>query len=309
MENSKFERVKNLVYEKCLPLIYTDFNKNNIMSSGSGYSGNKIDMSLPPTELLNATSKYDYDNNTFEHFTTFRNLINILNSNKLRMYNMNNMKDSSEYLNATPKKYHKRLEYERESVYVVSGVNSMELNDYEIFNMWEKYGEDGFGAKIKFDLKFNNTFKLDKIFLKRVIYKKLNLTEFISQVEEIEKNENITLEYRDLLTGAGILHKHPQYKLENEIRLALYNQFANDSYLATTDLNNEFCEEYSYNSKKITTYRNIDLNSTDDIINLSISEVELGYKHKTHSELYNLVFGLTYKNHNVTPKISQLENV
>ena len=306
--SKKLEQIEERLYSECMPLIYSDFNSINIGSSGSGYSSDKYDFSISPNVLYQCTKKYNYKYNYFEHLTSLRSAISILNTNKLRMYNMTHQKDQSEYLHATPKEYHNSLKYERDSIYIISGVNTSEMTEYELFNLWEKYGEDGFGVKFKIEFDFEQQFQFNDIFLKKVAYEKLDLSHFLSKIERIEIDENVEIDYKDILVGAGILHKHPRYKLENEIRLALYNKLTDDTTLSTHNPNYPFFQDYSFNSNKVSKYREIKLNNKEEIFGAKIVDVQMGYKHDTDSEAFWMVNELCMRNHKISARLTPVKD-
>jgi len=306
----KYDKVNERIYNDCLPLLFPDFDPNKVNQSGGGYSSDIFQFRIPPSALYSATSKYNYSESYFEHFTSLKSLISILNSNKLRMYNMVHLKDSSEFLHATPKELHNKLSIRKKKIYIISGVNTTNMIDYEQFNLWEKYGEQGFGAKLKFEFDFTRLANhFGDVFLKQVVYEKLQLNSFLRAIEKIENEEDITIEYGEILDGAGILHKHPQYTLEREVRLAFFNETVNDSINITTKLDSNYFEDYSYSSKKVSKYRNLHLNDENETVGVKLIGVELGYKHKSNSDIYSLINNLCFVNHRIYAGISKLENI
>lgn len=274
--------------EKFLKEVYSVLFKEgsliHLRSSGGGYSGSYIDFNIPPTEYFNLTKQYDHASNIVSHFTSFRNLHSILNYEIIRLYNLHNMNDKTEYSYSLPKEHYSEIAGKKEKLFVLSGCDIGEMKKSEIFKMWNDYGENGFGARLELEItpkKYESN-----VFLKRVVYQQFDTTELFELKAKFEKKYGITnVDLFDTLISPCILHKNEQNDLEHEVRLVYFDSHFNSSPRSCWTLSEPFFEEYSYESKKYCKYYQLKLNDIEDIASVRIKKIELGYKHKNNQQI------------------------
>ena len=154
--------------------------------------------------------------NTFLHFTSIEALNLIINSGKIRLYNLNNMDDKFEIEYAKKELSFKNLnDNYKENVFALSMCSSKQLSENlaQKHLMWKLYGKDGGGVAIKLKLS-NEMLNWEAFSIIKIIY---GVSEFTDLKEFNLKQQNNHL---DNLICSFI--KSPIYEFENEIRL-LFN--------------------------------------------------------------------------------------
>lgn len=278
-------------FRELMPKLYDDFDFDKVRSWGGGFSNNEFSFNLQPNSLFAATEIYNDSSCKIEHFTSCRNLFNILNQESIRMYAFSNMNDPNEYYGALPEEYINEIKYNRNDIFCFCGTDTSKLTNAQVFNLWRLYGEEGFGAKLTFEVKEKQT-SINDYFLKNVVYEKLNISNFIEAKEEIERNNNIEIKYHDTLIASCCLHKNEKYSMEFEKRLVFFNNLEAEDYVSNADPKSPYFEEFSYANRTMTKYRNIKLNDPDEEVLIKLIGIELGYKHSIYKEPYTAIGGI-----------------
>ncbi len=271
--------IQEKFFNEVFSVLFEDGAIKNLKSSGGGYSGNNYDFHIPPTEYFNLTKEYNPESNIISHFTSFRNLHSILNSEKIRLYNLLNMNDKTEYSYSIPEKYQGSEKGKREKLFILSGCDISKMRKSEIFKMWNDYGEKGFGVRLELEIQpqpFNRN-----VFLKNVLYRKFETSNLFKAKESFESKYSIgNIDLLETLIAPCILHKNEQNDLEYETRLVLYDSQFISNPVNCRKMNSPFFEEFSYESKKYCKYYDLKLNDPNEIAKVSINKIELGYAHK-----------------------------
>jgi hypothetical protein len=241
-------------------------------------------------------SKYFTDDQlNYSHFTNIEGIKGILTSKRIRLYNINNLKDPREYSYAgiitdDPKK----IKDAKENLFVLSLVKL----DYQAkgfmskkFNMWRLYGRDGKGCLIDFEFIINSPIDWHEFHFAPIRYgiknKKniIRLKQFISKMDTEKEKIGIDLD------PLPCFHKSGLYRIEKEFRL-LY-----DGRIIKGELPRVITQNgiqtfpnivVSRQNKNGTVIKYLDLpiftknaqNYEDEVPTLMITSITLGYQHK-----------------------------
>ena len=278
-------------YEKALPKLLPNADFRRISSKGYSMGPNKIDINIPEDEFFKLTNRYEYDLNTFSHFTSLKSLFSILNSGKIRLYNLNNVNDPRELLSFLPNDYDDSLKRRRQNTFIFCGCDYESLSPYVQHNMWRLYGDNGSGVRIEFKVEINQDRipKNDLLCFKKVNYEGFEIKPFAKEVERIEKDQNIKIDYLDALMTPCILQKESKWALENEVRLVLYNQLWpiwKDEY---HDPNTPIFWDWSTLNSCFCNYYEIPLFEPNSFVTISIEHIQLGpfFKDEKYGNLLN----------------------
>jgi hypothetical protein len=226
--NSQIEYYKKLADE--LLADFPDF-KNLI---NMRYFGKDVDSPLLSAEghlsdknSLYQNSQYCYKDTdlSFLHFTNFKALLSILNSQSIRFKTLNGMNDINE-INYAAKLFGfsgKPLEFLQKEIFSFSLVRYLST-DKEIENntnnldLWRFYGESGDGVAIKFKL-LNNPNKWESFHMSPIYYGEKGterLIEFQKKMDDFNsKNQNFYIHLPNIFS----FHKSNHFKNEDEVRL------------------------------------------------------------------------------------------
>lgn len=293
------DKIHARFFSEAFSKLFSDKSVPKTYSSGFHSSASKYSFYIPPSEYFNLSKEFEIHNEEISHFTTLRGLFSILNSESIRLYNLDNMNDPTEYSYALENEYKSSLERKKSEIYVLSTCLFEEMSQGEKFSMWNNYGESGFGARLILDYSEGTKFELNSSFLKRVKYSKLNLTKFLEAKTKIEIEEKIPpIDFLDTIKTPCILHKNQQYELEKEVRLVYLNEYGEDNPNLNYDPECNFFSEYSYTSNKLCKYYNLKLNDKKSFANLKIKKIILGSKHLENSAIFNELRLLCYSKQN-----------
>lgn len=206
----------------------------------------------------------EVDKKRFVHFTSLRNLFEILNSEEIRLYDFGNQDDPKEYLYSweTIKNMEDTDRIGKDNDKLFSFILSMcqikDNDDSDYFDMWRLYGDNGSGVGIVIKID-NNPAEWDNYLLSNVLYgekKRNNIEELFRRHEEYpgERPSNFR---KGIINYIGPFHKPEIYKFEREVRLLITAQ-ATENVRRT----NPF---YSYKNGKRIQYATLPLNSKKQI--------------------------------------------
>lgn len=231
------------------------------------------------------------------HYTSIKNLISILRSQSVRLYDFNNFNDSLEFVYAN--KYFlskERIELElKEFKSQLFGLSLCEYNEDNItnnINLWRLYADNGNGVCIVFELVNENINEIYGYTFGKIKYCQIGVN--IDELEKIrERAEEHQKKYdfsctnlEELLTPICCFYKTNLFKIENEIRLfhfskkRPYDKHYDDE--VKSDLNNQ---------NSIVYFKEVPILNTSNnrIPQLKIKEILFGYnlrpEHKTDLEL------------------------
>ncbi|MEO8148566.1 MAG: DUF2971 domain-containing protein [Bacteroidia bacterium] len=270
--------------ENVLIHIFPDAITNKAWSSGMSISGKTFSIEISNDSIIRCAQHYKPTSQSFVHFTSLQGMDSILREQSLRMYNLNNVNDPNEIsftlidLGSTPSEIKKI----KDGIYVLSMVDSVELNKENILNLWRLYGRGGEGVAIELEIideGFENNFVLANI-----IYDKLNLELFLESNNQFETRNNLIVNKNDVLAVIACLHKNTYYKIENEIRL-IHN--SEDGYSATQTFNpnSHFGRDFNHRNE-IGSYYKLKIHKNEKEIrdmfkpNVVIKKIQIGFKHK-----------------------------
>jgi hypothetical protein len=211
--------------------ILQEYGLNSKYLSKSEFFGivkKSVGLYLPNNNYLFNSSKYGFnpkENQRLVHFTSIEALSNIVNSKILRIYNLQNLNDSSEFVYSV-KIFNENITNE-ESYFLKQGLFQVSFcenaifkteNRIDEFNMWYRYGEKGKGAAIEFEIE-NEAENWENFHLGRVFYgdKKLEIFRQIKNL--IEKYNEPWNAFNINLYRLYMFHKTDLFESEKEIRL------------------------------------------------------------------------------------------
>lgn len=265
---------------------------------------------------------YYSPSNTLVHFTTIDATKLIIKNKCIRLYNLNNLNDPREYSYGSKLIYERAEDFDdcKENYYVLSFCqeNVLKRTTGKEFNMWRLYGDNGFGAAIKFNFVDFDNYIWKDFFISKVFYGNVNRAKFqnISKtIKELElHNPLVTIDISIL----SCFHKSKLFSLENEVRL-LYDKrkirgMGHTRYQA--DGGFDFPIEYTDKKKseaknKKVKYIELEINNHNhphifpQIPIPGIKEIVLGYNYKeTYNQTKEELEKLCYSHIGYTPKIS-----
>jgi len=177
---------------------------------------------LKDTEyLLNGTRK-------ILHFTSLQTLYSIINEGNLRLYNLHNSNDPTEYRYAASfleeiyklqgfshAEYIELLNHTKQYSYIFS---CTDISNVKNIDFWDKYGDKQKGVAIEFEI-INNPSEWEFFYFAKVKYSQSDIfSELSSNWESIQrKNNHIT--YKINLNQLLSFHKSENWAKEEEIRL------------------------------------------------------------------------------------------
>lgn len=224
-----FERIKHI------------FPELNLSSSFSMYNGDyprsaKIELS---NQSLAFKNKFNYTGHII-HYTSLESVLNIFNTESLRLYNCHNLNDDDEIAFATRKLgitvTQEEIDDQKKNFFVLSACKyDMTKND-EDFNLWRLYANSGQGAAIVFEIT-NISDDWQNIFYGQVSYdfdNQLNkdLLNFIQIHNQFNEDYKLFQNIPSIITAISLLFKSKIWSIENEIRLTAFCPF-NDYSLST----------------------------------------------------------------------------
>ena len=200
---------------------------SGIPLNGQGNSGPNFHAYLSNHNRDFYNSQYYYKKPMkFIHFTSIRNLMSICKSKSIRMYNMINSNDVSEYDFAASEMGLSKgeIEYYKKRIFTFSFCELSELYNKKI---WQNYGHDFQGAAVGFKF-FNNAMLWENYHISAIQYD--NLEPFQKYRQRIEKllNRFGSISARCDLSSIIGFHKSSQWSWEKEIRLLANNPFINE---------------------------------------------------------------------------------
>lgn len=172
----------------------------------------------------------DTNNSKLIHFTHIEALESILDEKAIRMYNLNNSNDKTEYNFVFDEIRHAYKLFTIPDVIYQNHINYVKSNTFilstalpsDMFNptLWKRYGRKGFGIVLELEV-LNNPIDWQCFLLSKVQYHLDKFSVYINGLKRIyfkyfSRIQNINL--GQLLFWA--LHKNPEdWKKENEIRI------------------------------------------------------------------------------------------
>ncbi len=222
--DSFIEKFKDEVLQKHFPhgAIGVSGYKTN-----AGMMPHVVDVSMHSQQYVykNTDFYYHAQGRKFLHYTKFSNLVEILKTKTIRLYDFNNFNDPSEYY------FSQRLRSEMTED--ITGDDKGDLfafsfneGDKEDFTMWRLYGDDGLGAAFEFEIlgeeKQQDAWPCH--YLSKVKYNDSDgklIEDFIDDCVEFSRRNNapkISSIKSFILPLLGSL-KREIYKGENEVRL------------------------------------------------------------------------------------------
>ena len=220
--------------DRYFELVNKIFPELRLASSFSIYGGDyptsaDIKLGNQSTAFKN---KFQFSN-TFIHYTSIEALMNIFNSQELRLFNCDHLNDPQE-LKYSAKQLNIRMSEEeieefRRSFFILSAAEYDLANPNDDFNLWRLYGSSGYGAAIVFEIE-NYTDKWDEIFYGKVnygteshLYK--DFIDFIKIHQDFNHEYKMFQNIPSLIPAIALHYKDLIWAIENEIRLIAYCPF------------------------------------------------------------------------------------
>lgn len=232
IENKKaeyFKLVNNIFPELSISSAFSIYNSEYPTSA-------KIELS---NQALAFKNKFAYTGN-FIHYTSLESLLNIINSQEIRLFNCKNLNDKLELKYAVKelgiKISESELELQRQNFFILSACEyDLELCNDD-FNLWRLYSNSGAGAAIVFEIE-NLKDDWSNIFYGKVRYgidnrQSNDLVKFINIHQEFNENYKLFENIPSIIPAIGLHFKNRIWSIENEIRFIAYCPF--DEYSLKT---------------------------------------------------------------------------
>lgn len=178
-------------------------------------------------EVLKGSQYYLNSKTEFIHYTSFQNLLSILNDKSIRMFDFNYLNDPQEFIYGAdrfkiPSIYNSRKDL-KETLFSLSMCLYDEKVEKDSFDMWRLYGASGNGVGIVLDFDNSNREHWHKFYLSKIYYNDEDLQKLLDvqtrHVEFHKKYKFHVRDYHDILYPLLGFHKAGIYKAENEVRL------------------------------------------------------------------------------------------
>ncbi len=284
MENGPQSEILPLLNEdfiiNVLPQLFNKTTLPPFHSFLSGQGPETYDLKLDIDSIFDCATDYKPTTNRFVHFTSLAALNSILSEQGLRLYNLHNVEDTKEY-RLIAKEFDVsefQLNLLKARVYICSLSPSSILDSDEVLWYWRKFGNDGMGCAIEFEIE-DPIQALSHIKLANVLYSKPDISGFLSANIAFEKRHNRKTDLKSLIHLQACLHKNECYKIEKEVRLFYEDGFAEP---------HRACEEhYPYgfdfkNGVPVSYYKVKFYNRSIDYPNIKIKRIQFGPKIKPH---------------------------
>ncbi len=176
----------------------------------------------------------------FIHYTSLRNLVNILNTGELRLFDLNNMTDPNElnyaFNHIADEINSDKIKTLKSQLFSISFCKYDEDSLPDDFEMWRLYGQDGNGVGIVISIDSENRDSWHHCILSEMLYgedKKNDLLSFRERdkaFKEKYKNEITFENTHELALAMAALHKDEIFKNEKEVRLLWTTKETNKSW-------------------------------------------------------------------------------
>ncbi len=195
--------------EKCLPGI----------KMNTGYSDSYFRADVSNNNYMLKGSPYFYSGDLkFIHWTSVNNLLSIINSREIRMYNLYNSDDEDEFAFAAEilGLENKVINFLKKYYFTFSFCNSTELNNR---HLWENYGKNHKGVALEFSIE-NEPQYWERFMLADVEYgSSEHFKNFTNGIELLKKKYNVDFTGVNIAKLIGF-HKKQNFLNEKEVRLA-----------------------------------------------------------------------------------------
>ena len=223
--------------------------------AGNGSSGINFHASMSEENKSYKSSEYYYEGEMrFVHWTSVQNLLSIINTRQIRLYNLHNSSDPEEFNYAVSQLNLSDIQKDHSKNFMYT-FSFSEIKEKENSYHWEKYGNNYKGVSIEFEI-VNNPDEWDNFMLAPVYYEiPQKITSLIEGLYVLKEKYQV-LEFDFDLGKLIAFHKNPKFKEEKEIRLSSYFPFdSTQEYWRYC--NTEFRLEHT--RPRITNYFGLDL--------------------------------------------------
>jgi hypothetical protein len=275
--------------EKHLDLILKEFQKviqihfPEFINPRSGYTGSNFDSQISIKNKDFVKTPFFYNGNLkFIHFTNLFNLISILNSKSIRLYNLIHSEDEEEFNYAANILGLKKemQEYLKEYYYSFSFCDANELNNK---HMWEEYGNKFKGVALEFEI-VNNPINWINYHISEILYDlPKSLKDFKNDIDKLKhKYPGANFNY-DINRIIGFFKKY-KFRGEKEIRIATYFPFK-----STSQIIRHTFPDFKINGKRnrISNYFQLPIYVNHESVLLEAESEELIRLSKFNDEFYN----------------------
>lgn len=286
-KNLSFDENIKLYSEKVLKPFWKNNKFSNISSwSSPGESPNSFEATTSVySDLLNGTTLEYKGPFKFLHFTSITNLISMLKSRSIRLYDFNNFNDPTEltfshkYFKLHPTEYD-LTHYKRQFFGFSMCAYSQDFIENNI-NLWRLYGNNGEGVCIVLSI---DPFSISKIY--NYSFGKINYVKDSNKIQEfediIERDKWFNEQYNfscenlaDVIAPLCCFYKSSLFEIENEVRLFHYQPLG--AY-GSIDYKNILKSEINRHGRKVL-YHELPLTTVPNhtIPQMKIDMVYLGY--------------------------------
>lgn len=183
---------------------------------------------IPDKNIKLQGTRYYFEEKKVIHFTSINALYSIINDGAIRLYNLHNSNDDSEYSFAANqlREIYKLQGFEEEEInkyiktikeysFILSLTSPNELKNRKF---WDKYGHNGKGVAIEFEI-VNDLNELECFYYSKVHYDNIKEFELLRERWKKLQLKNSHIRYNINLNQLLCLHKSKGWSEEKEIRL------------------------------------------------------------------------------------------
>ncbi len=326
IDEERYSQIRDRIFNDYPDEVLRNILPNQVISNLSSYDRVPDNFELGYKNKNYQGSDYYIDpkQQKFIHFTSLERLCNIISTNKIRLYDLNNVDDPNEII--FPLKQvgaDQDVDFNR----VKSGVFSFSFCDFSTladekveYNMWRLYGSDGNGVGIVFKF-LNDCNAWDGYHLSKVYYedaiKIQTIADAIKSHEKFFSTLNETFGFINSISKENLLseilnlfcfHKYGIYIYENEFRLVYRKNPYNYNVVYTISKHKKLS---SYIEIPLGTIQNFQpLNDAPERPLIMIDEIILGhrYNEKECESLKGTLFEVNARNSELfstkTPQVS-----
>ena len=225
-----FDNVNEFVNDVLIPIFPNLKLSNSFMVSSPDENATSFNGQLIPYKTFEKTD-YEYKGDgKFIHFTSLYGLKAILDTGYVRMSDLGNLTDNSEFIyGASVFEGNEIFDYKEEdlaelkrNIFCLSACESNETTKRDSF-MWEAYGDKGKGVIIEFEINKMKPhfFSLGKMQYGEESKKPLKKIKELAENYIEKKNKIFPNNFLDFLAELQSFHKSKRFENEQEVRLLL----------------------------------------------------------------------------------------
>jgi hypothetical protein len=278
-----------------------------------GYSAVDIELIPDLQSFVQCFPAYRLPTSYAVHFTSLKALHGILNEYSLRLYSLSNCNDPNEFSHLA--RHHDdsehRINLTKDRTYLLSLCELEVLDSPKALDLWRFYGQQGLGVALVLSIEMTSLAGGEFLF-GRVHYEDHDYADFKARCKAFgSRHENREVKLRELMALPALLHKHPAYASEKEIRLIRFKGESPKNHLWKLKNTDYQCDFNSRN--EIVNYMNLPFESSRyHHPKIKIERIQLGFRHdekftSSLSEHITMLMTMAQRKHNHKVNVPAVE--